>query len=179
MQMVLNISQERRNKITQMDDTMFRTIQLQKTSHKHKLNIPIIEHCCLWCTYNFLHKKCIIPIQKIGETYEGFGSFCSYNCAYTYIVKDGTGISNISTSLALLEDMHMKEYNTYFNKKIVPHRIVLEKYTPNGISIEEYRKNITTINTDIVPNFPSPIERSVGHEVRTTNYGFFTVKAKH
>ena len=182
LQMILNISAERRNKIAQLDNRIMnnihKTISGSPSSSKRLTNINDHYHC-IWCTYPFSHEKCIIPIQKVNDVFEGFGSFCSYNCAYTYIRKDGTGITNVSNTLSLLQDMHLKEYGTYFDAKIMPHRMILERFTPNGITIDEYRENMTKSNIDIIPIFPAPVERSVSHEIRVTGCGFFTIKQKN
>lgn len=139
----------------------------------------IPKEICLWDTYPFEGASTFIPTNKINGIYSGFGKFCSFECAYTYLMQDGMAVHDPTYSLSLLYDM----YNTNFGKypdsdfELMPHRCILKKYASDGVNIEDYRKSSSCLNY-ISPTFPSPIIKNAGYQTKVIDHGTFTVRRR-
>jgi hypothetical protein len=102
---------------------------------------------CRWCIHSIEGYPFGIP-QKYDDKlrkYYLFGMFCSVNCARAYNFREGSGnkqlVDQWITRLA-----RERPWCTPINKMApAPSRYVLGIFTPNGMSIEEFRKDHKSI----------------------------------
>lgn len=157
--LILNLSQDYINQYENGESFMLVPERRQKTV-ENRTGSLFETQVCLWDTYEFNHQSCSIPIKRInrnGETnYECFGIFCSYDCAYSYLIHDRTGIYNTTSSLSLLKQMFYNEFGEHAEFHDKPHRSILEKYKKGGLTIDEYRKSCFN-SRDRLSSFDPPL----------------------
>jgi len=96
---------------------------------------------CWWCRHPFKNEPCSAPIYSTSENgIRMEGSFCSYNCALSYIVDQNTYL--MWECASLLRTMHKKETASKERLLPAPHWKTLKSYG-GELDIEKYRENFT------------------------------------
>jgi len=96
--------------------------------------------CCFWCTYEFTNPEIHLPKNykknELGkENIEVYGSFCSAECAYAYLLNEKQDLST------LVEKKQLFHYLYPYSKGIPPAPnpfYLLDKYQGTQ-TIQEYR----------------------------------------
>ena len=110
----------------------------------HTNNIPDKKSSCFWCTYEFDSPPIFIPKYEINNSYFVYGCFCSCECACAYLMEENIDQASKMERYALLNFIYGKLYNYEKNIKPAPNPYyILDKYYGN-LSIQEYRKLLTT-----------------------------------
>ena len=99
---------------------------------------------CFWCTCHFDNPPIFIPKQERNNIIEVYGCFCSPECATAYLMEENIDQASKMERYALLNFIYGKLYNYEKNIKPAPNPYyILDKYYGN-LSIQEYRKLLTT-----------------------------------
>jgi len=110
----------------------------------HTNNIPDKKSSCFWCTYSFDSPPIFIPKYEINNSYFVYGCFCSCECACAYLMQENIDQATKMERYALLNFIYGKLYNYEKNIKPAPNPYyTLDKYYGN-LSIQQYRKLLTT-----------------------------------
>ena len=110
----------------------------------HTNNIPDKKSSCFWCTYDFDSPPIYIPKYEINKSYFVYGCFCSCECACAYLMDENIDQASKMERYALLNFIYGKLYNYEKNIKPAPNPYyILDKYYGN-LTIQEYRKILTT-----------------------------------
>jgi hypothetical protein len=114
------------------------------TNYLH-LNINNNKSDCFSCHHSYDNYTIYIPKFKIGEIYHVYGSFCSPECAVSYLLNENIDTSVKYERLYLLNFIYANIYDYTKNIKPAPNvYYTLDKYEGN-LSIKEYR---TLLNND-------------------------------
>jgi len=114
--------------------------ELEKELH---LNSISKKSACFWCTCNYDTPTIYIPKMKLNNKYVVYGSFCSPECACSYLFKENIVETIKYERYYLLNFIYGKIYNYTKDIKLAPCPYYsLDKYYGN-LSIEEYRKLLT------------------------------------
>ena len=109
---------------------------------------------CFWCTYEFDNHACYIPKSETEENVCGYGSFCRPECAVAHLFKENIDDSTKFERYQLLNQIYSKVYEYKENIKPAPDpHYLLDKFF-GVLSIQEYRKLLTTDNLLFVIDKP-------------------------
>lgn len=108
-------------------------------------DLDIKDLSCWWCAHEFDNLPCFIIDNYYNDKYYTYGLFCSFNCA---IAKN---LDFRDNRISERYNLTKKVYSILTGKNIEhipspPPREILAKFSRNGISIEEWRKNSMTHN---------------------------------
>lgn len=119
---------------------------------------------CYHCTYNFDTMPCAIPYKYIKGIYQVYGCFCSFECAYKYLLNNK--IHKKQEVISLLHSLNKHFYNHEKTIPIIPapNKEVLIDYGGN-ITIEEFRKN--NVSKENQYNICIPPLVPINHTVET------------
>lgn len=98
------------------------------------------KSCCFWCTEPFNNPTIYIPKYNTNNHYHVYGSFCSPECATSYLFNEKLDNTTKFERYYLLNNLYSNIYE--FNKNIKPAPspyYLLDKYYGN-LTIEEYRR---------------------------------------
>lgn len=144
---------------------------------------------CFWDTCAFEGSPvCIIKSIDLNGNIEGYGHFCSPECALAYLMNEHIDISIKYERCALIHNYYSNKDNTAFKPAPPPHYI-LDKFYGN-FSIDEYRdltrksKHVMVIDKPVRRVFPEIHEDSndfimknktipAHNEAKTTNHASF------
>ena len=102
------------------------------------------KSACFWCSYDFDNQPCYIPKYETDDKIYGYGSFCRPECAVAYLMRENLDDSTKFERYHLLNHIYSKVYGYKKNIKPAPSPFyLLEKYFGN-LSIQEYRKLLST-----------------------------------
>ena len=109
---------------------------------------------CFWCTYEFDNPACYIPNSENDNKMIGYGSFCRPECAVAHLFKENIDDSTKFERYQLLNQIYSKVYDYKENIKPAPDpHYLLDKFF-GSLSIQEYRKLLTTDNLLFVIDKP-------------------------
>lgn len=115
---------------------------LQQRLHHNNLNDK--KSSCFWCTCSFDNPPIYIPKSEVNNMYEVYGCFCTPECAAAYLCNEHIDSSTIWERYALLNSIYNKIYKYENNIKQAPSPYyLLDKYY-GTLTIEEYRKLLST-----------------------------------
>ena len=129
------------------DEINMKELNMKLKLLKHQLHKNLNQDkksACFWCTYEYDNPPCYIP--KFEDTNEigGYGSFCRPECAVAYLLKENIDDSVIFERYQLLNKFYGKVYNYAKNIKPAPDpHYLLDKFYGN-MTIQEYRKLLST-----------------------------------
>tara|TARA_Y100000748_G_scaffold235326_1_gene199348 strand:+ start:413 stop:1429 length:1017 start_codon:yes stop_codon:yes gene_type:complete len=109
---------------------------------------------CFWCTCAFNNEPIYIPKYELNLTIYCYGSFCSPECACSYLMNENIDTSTKFERYYLLNNIYGKIYN--YNKNIKPAPspyYLLDKFYGN-LDIQEYRKLLENERLLLVVNKP-------------------------
>jgi len=131
------------------------TMKLKILKHQlHKNSNPGKKSACFWCTYEYDNPPCYIPKYEDNVEIGGYGSFCRPECAVAYLLKENIDDSAIYERYQLLNKFYGKVYNYTKNIKPAPDpHYLLEKFYGN-MTIQEYRKLLSTEHMLLVIDKP-------------------------
>jgi hypothetical protein len=116
------------------------TEKLKELSYNFKHNNINKKSACFWCTCTFNNETIYIPKYVISQKYICYGSFCSPECACSYLMNENIDTSSKFERYHLLNNIYGKIYD--YNKNIKPAPspyYLLDKFYGN-MEIQEYRK---------------------------------------
>lgn len=111
---------------------------LQKSLH---INKDIKKKSdCFWCTFSFDNSPIYIPKNKVNDSYNVYGCFCSPECAVSFLMNENIDQSVKFERYSLINYIYGKIYDYSKNIKPAPDPYyLLDKYYGN-LTIQEYRK---------------------------------------
>ena len=120
----------------------------------HVNNVSDKKSACFWCTYDFDNPSIYIPKNKIKDTYNVYGCFCSPECATAYLMKENLDTSIKFERYSLLNHIYSKIYEYKKNIKPAPDPFyMLDKYYGN-LSIQEYRSLLKSFRLYLIIDKP-------------------------
>lgn len=152
---------------------------------EHKPHIIILKHddtppipwpssstvCCWNDGHPFSGVPWFAPLEKRGEYYVMEGIFCGFACAARYIEDAKT--FDTDTRISMLVDVALRYFKMSFKEmRIAPHRHILDQYSSNGVTIEQYRGETLPILKRLPPFIPA----TVMFERQKTNDGLWSVR---
>lgn len=139
----------------------------------NKINIYHIninaETKCWWCKNCFDTPNVILPEQYFNGTFYCIGNFCSYNCTKAYNID--LNDCNIWKRESLINLMYHLTYNRFKEIDPSPSWLILKEFG-GFMSINEFRKNFETNNSEYILLYPPLISRQMQIEEsykRTSN----------
>jgi hypothetical protein len=106
----------------------------------HTNNIEDKKSACFWCTEKFDGPPIHIPQNKLNETTQVYGCFCSPECASSFLFKESIDTTTKFERYQMLNNLYREVYQYKKNIKPAPSPYyLLDKYYGN-LSIDEYRK---------------------------------------
>jgi hypothetical protein len=128
----------------------------------NKINVYNIEikqeTKCWWCKNSFDTPNVILPEHYYDTTFYCIGNFCSYNCAKAYNIDINDTLLWKRESLINL--MYYMTYNCFKNIIPAPSWLILKEFG-GFVSINEFRKNFETNNSDYILLYPPLISRQM------------------
>ena len=123
----------------------------------HQINITQNTKCW-WCKNTFDTPNVVLPEYYFEVTFYCIGNFCSYNCVKAYNID--LNDSNIWKRESLINLMYYMTYNK--NKMIHPSPswLILKEFG-GFMSIDDFRKNFETNNSDYILLCPPLISRQM------------------
>lgn len=112
--------------------------ELQKQMHHNHMNKH--KSCCFYCTLPYKNYPIYIPLRKQNDMYEVYGSFCSTQCAASFIFREERDDARKWEQYALLNSIYSPIFN--YKMDIVPAPnpyYTLQKYHGN-LTDSEYRE---------------------------------------
>ena len=112
--------------------------ELQKHMHHNQMNKH--KSCCFYCTLPYKNYPIYIPLRKQDDIYEVYGSFCSTQCAASYIFREERDDARKWEQYALLNSIYSPIFK--YKTDIVPAPnpyYTLQKYHGN-LTNEEYKE---------------------------------------
>lgn len=112
--------------------------ELQKQMHHNHMNKH--KSCCFYCTLPYKNYPIYIPLRKQNDIYEVYGSFCSTQCAASFIFREERDDARKWEQYALLNSIYSPIFN--YKMDIVPAPnpyYTLQKYHGN-LTDSEYRE---------------------------------------
>uniref|UniRef100_A0A6C0LT39 MYM-type domain-containing protein n=1 Tax=viral metagenome TaxID=1070528 RepID=A0A6C0LT39_9ZZZZ len=149
---------ERQNKTDKIYKIYINKLNIISAKGK-KVSIEKTHLKCWWDCHPFDHLPCFLPELFHNETYHVRGCFCSFNCALAYnlyFLKDSKIHMRKTLVFKMYKEMHNLKYDNIVSIKEAPPREILEDFSEDGISIEEFRKSFTIPKNYIV--FTPPIK---------------------
>tara|TARA_Y100000389_G_C17468180_1_gene527683 strand:- start:2886 stop:3530 length:645 start_codon:yes stop_codon:yes gene_type:complete len=129
-----------------MDLTNRSIIDAYNHAIQSRLDKPLCDICCWWCTYPFDHTPISVPF-KYDEKRCKFhieGYFCSWQCGKAYVLAKNTAdMYNQCTLITLLQKRFSGSIKSI---RAAPSRFALEKFG-GKMSIEEFRKDSSIIDS--------------------------------
>lgn len=119
-----------------------------------KLIVDNKKSNCFWCTYSFDNYPFYIPKNKLNNTINVYGCFCSPECSMAFLFNENLDSSTKWERISLLNYLYGSISG--HNKPIKPAPnpfYTLEKYYGN-LTIEEYRKTFTYDEMILLINKP-------------------------
>ena len=115
--------------------------KLKELSYNLKSNNIDNKSDCFWCTYSYDNETIVIPKYELNNVFYCYGSFCSPECACSYLMND----PQIDTSTKferyyLLNNIYGKIYDYNKNIKPAPSPHYLLKKFNGTLDIQEYRQ---------------------------------------
>lgn len=111
---------------------------LQKQMHHNHMNKH--KSCCFYCTLSYKNYPIYIPLRKQNDIYEVYGSFCSTQCAASFIFREERDDARKWEQYALLNSIYSPIFK--YKMDIVPAPnpyYTLQKYHGN-LTDSEYRE---------------------------------------
>src|ERR1700733_11819626 len=136
---------ERQNKTDKIYKIYINKLNIISAKGK-KVSIEKTHLKCWWDCHPFDHLPCFLPELFHNETYHVRGCFCSFNCALAYnlyFLKDSKIHMRKTLVFKMYKEMHNLKYDNIVSIKEAPPREILEDFSEDGISIEEFRKSFT------------------------------------
>jgi len=120
---------------------------------------------CWWCDGQ-CSSKILLPEKRIKNTFHGFGSFCSLNCAmaYNFDKKDEKVWERCSLLHQLKDNLKMTEGEI----SVAPPKEVLIDYG-GELSREEYESLLLTVNNSFIKLLPPMVSATIMIEQRNKN----------
>jgi hypothetical protein len=120
----------------------------------YKNAMPEKKSACFWCTYEYDNQPCYIPKYENDGSICGYGSFCRPECAVGFLMKENIDDSTKFERYHLLNQLYGKIYDYKNNIKPAPNpHFLLDKFYGN-LSIQEYRKLLSTKHMLLVIDKP-------------------------
>jgi len=161
-----NSNIEENNILKEKIDTLSLSCESENKSsngiYVNKINIHNIninqETKCWWCKNSFNTPNVILPEQYFNGTFYCIGNFCSYNCtkAYNIDIND----INIWKRESLINLMYYMTYNRFKEIEPSPSWLILKEFG-GFMSINDYRKNFETNNSEYILLYPPLISRQM------------------
>ena len=168
------------NSFTTFNPMRQQNVKVNKTNtvmpHEYNMNnksswVKTTSIKCYHCTYNFNGMPYSIPYKYIKDTYYVYGNFCSFECAYAYLLSHNIPKKEESISLLFLLNRDMFKLDKVTDIIPAPNKEVLIDYG-GTMTIDEFRKSkVNKYYTICIP----PIE-SISHQVEEYNIGATTKK---
>ena len=114
--------------------------KLKELERMFNVNQVSKSSACFWCTCSFNSKPIHIPSLYFQEIYDGYGCFCSPECACSYLFQQSIDNNTKYERYQLLNYIYGKVYD--YKKEIKPApdpHYTLDKYYGN-LTIQEYRQ---------------------------------------
>lgn len=128
--------------------------KLKDLSYKLHNNISENKSACFWCTCRYNTGNIYIPKNIEEDNIDVYGSFCSPQCATSYLMNEHIDSSIKFERYSLLNYVYGAIYNYEKNIKPAPSPYyTLDKFCGN-MTIEEYRSHFTDDNLLIIANKP-------------------------
>jgi hypothetical protein len=128
----------------------------------NKINIYHIninqETKCWWCKNCFDSPNVTLPEQYFNSTFYCIGNFCSYNCTKAYNID--LNDCNIWKRESLINLMYHLTYNRFKEIDPSPSWLILKEFG-GFMSINEFRKNFETNNSEYILLYPPLISRQM------------------
>jgi hypothetical protein len=128
----------------------------------NKINIYHIninqETKCWWCKNCFDTPNVTLPEQYFNSTFYCIGNFCSYNCTKAYNID--LNDCNIWKRESLINLMYHLTYNRFKEIDPSPSWLILKEFG-GFMSINEFRKNFETNNSEYILLYPPLISRQM------------------
>lgn len=119
-----------------------------------KLVIDTKKSNCFWCTYSFDNYPFYIPKNKLNNTINVYGCFCSPECSMAFLFNENLDSSTKWERISLLNYLYGSINEHHKSIKPAPNPFyTLEKYYGN-LTIEEYRKTFTYDEMILLINKP-------------------------
>lgn len=122
---------------------------------------------CWWCCYELPLYPVFIPLKydEIKDLFNGYGYFCSFNCAKAFNNHEPL-VKKIDTN-SLINFM-AKKYTKQIRVEQAPSRLFLEKFG-GPYNIQEFRKKIN-LNSYLIPYPMEPMQSKLQTlEIRKIN----------
>lgn len=104
-----------------------------------KKNIDTRDICCWWCCHTFTNTAVRLPISYSEGVFQGYGHFCSYNCACSYLFNSPEYADKVWNVYSLLNLMFKKCTGGSGQKiRLAPPRQDLQMFG-GSLSIGEFR----------------------------------------
>jgi len=123
----------------------------------HNININQ-DTKCWWCKHSFITPNVILPEQYFEGTFYCIGNFCSYNCTKAY--NNDLNDVSIWKRESLINLMYYMTYNTVKKIDPSPSWLILKDFG-GFMSINEFRKNFETNNSEYILLYPPLISRQM------------------
>jgi len=128
----------------------------------NKINIHNIDiksdTKCWWCKNSFNTPNVILPEQYFNGTFYCIGNFCSYNCSKAYNIDINDG--NIWKRESLINLMYYMTYSRFKEIEPSPSWLILKEFG-GFMSINDFRKNFETNNSEYILLYPPLISRQM------------------
>ena len=113
---------------------------------------------CWWCRNGFNTPCLELPEDYYNDTFFCIGNFCSYNCAKAYNIDIND--NNIWKRESLINLMYYMTYNRFKNIEPSPSWLILKEFG-GFMSINDFRKNFETNNSEYILLYPPLISRQM------------------
>lgn len=157
-------------------------IKLSELSIKlHTNNITENNSSCFWCTCDFENQPIYIPENKINDSYNCYGCFCSPECATGYLFNENIDSSSKFERYYLLNYIYSKIYNYTKNIKPAPSPYYLLNKFNGSLTIEEYRKLLNSdrlilvVDKPLTRNFPELHEDNDDLNINHSNLNSYKI----
>ena len=164
-QNIQKINNNNNNNESSYKELWFKLKELQRNLHVNNTNNK--KSACFWCTCNFDNPPIHIPKHFINEHYEVYGSFCSPECATSFLLNENIDSSIKFERYHLLNYIYGEIYGYSKNIKPAPNPYyLLDKYYGN-LTINEYR--CLTSNNSLLLVIDKPLTRVMPELHEDTN----------
>ncbi len=129
---------ERADKLTEFEDKKSNRL-IRTTMTEAADGIENDQILCWWCSHAFENGAIRLPISYKKETFEGYGHFCSYNCACSYLFNSLEYLDKKWDIYSLLNMMYRRANNGDKKKvRLAPPKQDLKIYGGH-MTISEFR----------------------------------------
>ena len=112
------------------------------------------KSACFWCTCSFDTPTCFVPNDISDDDISGYGSFCSPQCAVSYLFKEDIDDAVKFERYKMINEIYGKVYNYTKNIKPAPNPYyILDKFY-GSLTIQEYRKMLGSEHLLVVLDKP-------------------------